>query len=121
MRASTQTHERARLLRASLTPPERALWIRLRRRAADQPAFRRQHPLGPYILDFYCAKARLAVEVDGQAHDHADRPYRDQLRDAFLSGEGVAVMRYRAAEVMSDPDGVAQSIFEAAAAKLRLK
>jgi very-short-patch-repair endonuclease len=100
-------------MRGALTPPELALWVRLRVRA---PRFRRQHPFGPYILDFYCAKAKLAVEVDGQSHDMGERPGRDVRRDAYLAGEGVRVMRYRATEVIADPNGVAQAIFEAATA-----
>ena len=102
-------------MREMLTPPELALWMRLRVRRRGQPAFRRQHPFGPYVLDFYCAKARLAIEVDGQSHDLGDRPARDEARDAYLAKQDVRVVRYRAADVMRDPDGVAQSIFEATA------
>lgn len=115
MRSASLTHGRAKSMRGALTPPERALWVRLRARGEGQPVFRRQHPLGLYILDFYCAKARLAVEVDGQGHDMGDRPAHDAHRDAYLAGEGVRVMRYRATDVMDDPDGVAQAIIDAAA------
>jgi very-short-patch-repair endonuclease len=76
--------------------------------------FRRQHPFGPYILDFYCARARLVVEVDGQSHGVGDAPAHDQRRDAFLVAQGLRVMRYQASEVMADPNGVAQAIVEAA-------
>ena len=68
-----------------MTPPELALWMRLRRRAPGPPVFRRQHPFGPYVLDFYCAKAKLAVEADGQSHLMGDRPARDVRREAFLT------------------------------------
>jgi very-short-patch-repair endonuclease len=119
MRSSEHIRQRAKSLRSTLTPPELALWTRLRARTPGHPNFRRQHPIGPYVLDFYCAKARLCVEVDGQGHDLGDQPVRDLRRDAFLEGEGVRVMRYRALEVMQDPDGVAQSIHEAAAAIYR--
>ena len=76
--------------------------------------FRRQHPYGPYILEVYCARARLVVEVDGQSHGMGDRPRRDERRDRFLEAQGLRVMRYPATEVMADPYGVAQSILEAA-------
>ncbi len=68
MRSDLKTFRRARDLRRSLTRPEAMLWINLSRRRLDGLHFRRQHPLGPYILDFYCAEARLAVEVDGESH-----------------------------------------------------
>jgi very-short-patch-repair endonuclease len=115
MRSSKLIHDRAKSLRRDLAPPEVVLWKRLRARGANGPIFRRQHPFGPYILDFYCAKSRLAVEVDGQSHDLGDRPAHDVVRDAYLARRGIRVMRYRAAEVMRDADGVTQAIFEAAA------
>ena len=83
----------ARKLRRNLSAPEAMLWSRLRARAPGRPSFRRQHPIGPYVLDFYCAKARLAVEIDGMSHDVEDRPQRDQRRDAWLAAHGVTVMR----------------------------
>jgi very-short-patch-repair endonuclease len=69
------------------------LWNRLRERALGKPIFRRQHPIGPYVLDFYCAKARLAIELDGASHDLGDRPQRDQRRDAWLKAHGIRVVR----------------------------
>jgi very-short-patch-repair endonuclease len=64
--------------------------------------FRRQHPLGPYILDFYCASARLAIEVDGASHDFADRASHDTLRDNWLQWRDVRVLRFTAADVLDD-------------------
>ena len=96
-----------------MTPPELALWMRLRRRAPGPPVFRRQHPFGPYVLDFYCAKAKLAIEVDGQSHGMGDRPARDERRDAFLARVGVRMRRYQASDVMADPNGIANGVFEA--------
>ena len=74
VRAPTRTVRTARRLRRALSAPEARLWSRLRERAPGRPVFRRQHPIGPYVLDFYCAKARLAVEIDGASHDMGDRP-----------------------------------------------
>ena len=110
MTAPKSTITRARSLRRRLSRPEVRLWVRLRQRTVDFPAFRRQHPLGPYILDFYCAKARLAVEVDGWSHAVGDRPARDARRDAWLAEQGVRTLRVDAEDVMRDPDGVADGV-----------
>ena len=68
MRSSILTQKRAKVLRRNLTQPEQTLWALLRRNGLGLH-FRRQHALGPYILDFYCAAAKLCVEVDGPAHE----------------------------------------------------
>ena len=74
MRATTKiTVSKARKLRRAMSPPEAILWNVLRTRPADL-TFRRQHPVGRYILDFYCPGARLAIEEDGVGHDMGDRP-----------------------------------------------
>src|SRR6202000_2389735 len=83
MRAPSRIVRAARGLRRRLSVPEARPWSRLRARLPNQPLFRRQHPIGPYVLDFYCPKARLAIEVDGVSHDMADRPQRDLVRDAW--------------------------------------
>jgi very-short-patch-repair endonuclease len=109
-----KTLARARSLRSSMSPPEWLLWVRLRQRTPGLPSFRRQHPFDPYILDFYCPTAKLAVEIDGQSHGMGDRPAHDARREAFLIGRGLRVMHYPAELVLRDPDGVAQAVFEAA-------
>jgi very-short-patch-repair endonuclease len=114
MRAPKETIENARLLRRNLSPPEARLWLRLRTRIPGAPVFRRQHPIGPYVLDFYCAKARLAIEVDGIGHDLGDRPQRDILRDAWLQAEGVTVMLIPASEVMRAINDVVDAIVRTA-------
>jgi len=88
MRSSILTSKRAKELRRNLTQPELMLWTRLKRRLPNAPVFRNQHPMGPYILDFYCDRARLCVEVDGYIHGTADHPQRDARRDAWLAGRG---------------------------------
>jgi very-short-patch-repair endonuclease len=72
MRAPKRIVQRARRLRRKLSVPEARLWSLLRKRFTGQPIFRRQHPIGPFVLDFYCAKAKLAVEIDGIARNMAD-------------------------------------------------
>jgi very-short-patch-repair endonuclease len=110
MRAPPETIANARRLRRSLSPPEARLWSRLRARTPGTAVFRRQHPLGPYVLDFYCSKAQLAVEIDGMSHDTADRPERDARKDAWLRKRGIAVMRVPAVDVARRIDDVADSI-----------
>ena len=97
-----------------MTPPEARLWSRLRGKRLRGPKCRRQHPIGPFILDFYCAEVRLAVEVDGQGHDHPDRVAHDRRRTAWLRGEGVRVIRLAAEAVRTELDGVLEFIARAA-------
>ena len=110
VRAPQETIANARRLRRNLSPPEARLWTRLRARAPGMPVFRRQHPVGPYVLDFYCAKALLAVEIDGMSHDTADRPERDARKDAWLRERGIAVMRVPAVDVARQINDVADAI-----------
>ena len=104
--ADGKSYERARGFRAALTPPEARLWLGLRGRRLEGLKFRRQHPIGPYILDFYCAAARLAVEVDGAIHDVEDQVRHDRRRTAWLAEKGVRVIRIRAVDVKDEFDGV---------------
>src|SRR3954447_4964133 len=115
MRAPAATINNARRLRRQLSSPEVQLWIRLRARAPGRPVFRRQHPIGPYVLDFYCAKARLAIEIDGLSHDMGDRPRRDTRRDAWLRTRGIEVLRIAAADLMHGGEETADALFRMAA------
>jgi very-short-patch-repair endonuclease len=102
MRAPIRTFERARKLRREMSLPEVVLWQTLRRGRLAGLRFRRQHPIGPYILDFYCPAVRLAVEVDGFAH-HTDLvARRDERRDMWLSEQCVVVLRVSARDVLHD-------------------
>jgi very-short-patch-repair endonuclease len=114
MDAPSKTLRRAKSLRGEMTLPEVLLWSALRPSAGSDVRFRRQHPCGPDILDFYCASARLAVEIDGIAHTTGDHPQRDAIRDRWLRSRGIRVMRLAAAEVMLDVDGAARGIIAAA-------
>src|SRR4051812_41235769 len=88
------TVERARRLRGNMTSAEKVLWERLRMHRLDGLGFRRQHPAGANILDFYCSFAKLAVEVDGPHHDDdPDQAEHDRRRDAWLAREGIGVLR----------------------------
>lgn len=96
-------------LRKQMTPPEIALWLALRGNEAGL-RFRRQHAAGQYVLDFYCAPARLAIEVDGEAHNHGNRPERDATRDAWLIAQDIRVLRYPAREMLANLDDVVRQI-----------
>jgi len=86
--------------------PEVLLW-NLLRREPDGVKFRRQHPVGIYVLNFYCAEAKVGIEIDGIAHDTGDRPQRDEIRDGWLAGEGIEVIRVPASHVLSSAEEVA--------------
>jgi very-short-patch-repair endonuclease len=118
MRAPKKTISNAQRLRRTLSVPEARLWSRLRVRAPDKPVFRRQHPIGPYVLDFYCAKAHLAIEIDGVSHDMGDRPQRDIRRDAWLEARGITVVRIAANEFTYRIDEAADAIVRMAAEML---
>ncbi len=99
------TVKRARKLRSEMSLPEGLLWRVLRERPGGFK-FRRQHPAGVYVIDFYCAAARLAIEVDGFAHDSMDAVERDATRSRYLRAQGVATLRVPA-KVVFDDMGVA--------------
>ena len=105
------TLRRARKLRAEMSLPETMLWSALRQRPGGFK-FRRQHPAGIYVLDFYCAKARLAIEVDGWAHDNPATADRDRRRSAFLRSQGVAITRVPASRVLDDLEAVVMRIVD---------
>ena len=110
--------KRARAFRRALTEPEVMLWSRLKGRGQDRPVFRRQFPYETLIFDFYCPKARLAVEIDGSTHWEADAQARDQRRDAWLARRGIEVMRIGAGEVFHDLSAVAHAVILRAVARI---
>ena len=89
--------------------PEGLLWQVLRTRP-EGLKFRRQHPLGPFIADFYCASAKVVVEVDGAMHGIEDRAASDFRRDAWISEQGLRIVRIFAVDVMRDLDAVVRMI-----------
>jgi very-short-patch-repair endonuclease len=107
---------RARAMRKTMTEPEVMLWSRLRGRGPDKPTFRRQHPFGSIILDFYCPAARLAVEVDGATHWDEESRAKDEVRDRWLMSQGVKVHRIPASQVYRDLAGVTDAVMVETAA-----
>lgn len=111
IRGQSTTVKLARKLRADMTPPEIALWQALRQRPGGHK-FRRQHPAGIYVLDFFCAKARLAIEVDGRAHDSAAVIAKDLGRSRFLRDQDIATTRVPAKLVLEDIEAVVQRLVQ---------
>lgn len=97
--------------RHQLTLPEVLIWERLKK-SPQGIAFRKQYAIGRYRLDFYCAAAKTAFEIDGIAHDMGDNPQRDEARDAWVMDQGIVTVRIRASDVLKDADSVAESIVD---------
>jgi len=107
--ASTAARHHAKTLRIGMTDAERRLWSRLRSEQLGVK-FRRQHPLGSYVLDFACLDPKLVVEIDGS--QHLEQIDYDKRRDDWLVGQGFQVLRFWANEVMSETDGVVSRIYD---------
>jgi very-short-patch-repair endonuclease len=108
MRASVPVQQRANQLRQSLTPAERILWDRLRDRRLSGLKFRRQHPIGAFIVDFYCPAARLAIEIDGGIH--LEQVEADALRTQELEAQGYQILRFTNNQVASDLESLLAAI-----------
>lgn len=106
-----ETVQRARKLRREMTLPERMLWSELRKRPGGLK-FRRQHPAGAFVLDFYCVSAKLAIEVDGLAHDSAPVVEKDRRRSEWLRSQGIATTRISARLILDDMEAVVTRIIE---------
>ena len=105
-----QLKENRRQLRKNSTPAEAVLWEALRGSRLHGRKFRRQHSVGPYILDFYCSAEKLAVEVDGDDHFTADGAANDVERTAFLQTHQIRVVRFANEEVIQHVDEVLEKI-----------
>lgn len=108
-RKPASTVRRAKRLRRALSKPETMLWALLRESPGGHK-FRKQHPAGPFDIDFFCARANLAIEVDGFAHDTGDRPQRDVARDEWLEKRRIDTLRVAALDVLKDVVSVADAI-----------
>ena len=102
--------DRARELRKKQTPAEDALWELVRNRQLADLKFRRQHQIGDYIVDFFCAEHGLVVELDGSAHDSEDRKKKDKKRDAYLRSLGYTVLRFPNHRVFDDTENLLNEI-----------
>lgn len=97
----------ARALRSRMTDAERCLWRHLRASRLESTKFKRQQPLGPYIVDFVCFHAKVIVEVDGGQHAESST---DPVRDAWLAGQGFRVLRFWNNDVLNNTEAVLERI-----------
>jgi very-short-patch-repair endonuclease len=98
--------QRRRELRRNQTDAEKALWAHLRNKQFYGMKFYRQYSIGPYILDFYCANMKLAVELDGGQHNQCENKRYDAVRSKYLKERGIEVMRFWDHEVLLDMESV---------------
>jgi very-short-patch-repair endonuclease len=104
--------KRAQELRKEMSLPEVLLWVQLQKRPGGLK-FRKQVPQAPYTLDFACLKARLCIEVDGEAHSRGDQPRRDEIRDKIMAERGFRTLRLPAYEVLRNMEGCVVAIVAA--------
>jgi very-short-patch-repair endonuclease len=112
---SSEKQKRQRLRSHSPTAEQR-LWFRLRNRQLLGYRFRRQYSVGHYVLDFYCPRLRLAIEVDGDSHFQADAPEYDQHRQRYIESLGIHVLRFTNTEVWEHLDDVVARVADMAQA-----
>ena len=103
----------ARELRVRETPAETVLWHALRNRRFEDLKFRRQHPIGPFVVDFYCSDSRLVIELDGDVHE--TQRDQDAEREAILTAAGYQIVRFSNEQVFADLPGLLATIRNAAA------
>ncbi len=101
----------SRALRTNMTDSEKLLWAKIRSRQLKGHQFYRQKVIGSYIVDFYCPKARLVIEVDGGQHYSAEGLNKDKIRDDFLEESGLKVIRFSDSEVCRNLRGVIEKIW----------
>ncbi|MFQ6030978.1 MAG: endonuclease domain-containing protein [Dehalococcoidia bacterium] len=104
---------RARELRAKLTDAERRLWDQLRGRQLGHYKFRRQQPVGPYIVDFVCFEKKLILELDGGQHNRSEQAAYDSVRTAWLESQGFKVLRFWNNQIFNELESVKSYLREA--------
>ena len=109
----SQKLETAKQLRVDSTPAEKRLWEQLRNRQLAKQKFRRQAPIGPYIVDFICLERKLIIEIDGWTHSTEAEVSNDKRRTTYLESQGYKVVRFHNAEIKEGMDEVLTLIAEA--------
>jgi very-short-patch-repair endonuclease len=104
------TFKNAKRLREEMTVAEKILWNHLRKRQLNNTRFKRQHPIGLYIVDFYCHAAKLVIEVDGEIHNSDERIVYDRLRTHELEALGLKVLRFSNNRVIHEIENVIDEI-----------
>jgi very-short-patch-repair endonuclease len=105
--------ERARELRREMNDAEKRIWWRIRAGRLGGHRFRRQHPMGQYILDFVCLRSRLVVEIDGETHGDDAAEYKDAQRATWIEGRGFRVIRFWNDYVLNHTDDAVECILTA--------
>jgi len=108
--APAEGFSRARALRKEMTRAEKLLWQELRNKKLKGFKFRRQHPISFYIVDFYCHKLKLVIEVDGLYHDNEEQQIKDKKRTAAIERHGLHIIRFTNEEVFTNLKGVLEKI-----------
>jgi very-short-patch-repair endonuclease len=102
--------QHSRQLRENMTDAEKHLWAKIRMKQLKGRQFYRQKPIGDYIVDFYCPKAKLAIEIDGSQHLSGEMTSYDRIRDEYLSSLGLRVLRFSNTDVLKHVEEVVESI-----------
>ncbi|MBA3531623.1 MAG: endonuclease domain-containing protein [Ardenticatenales bacterium] len=110
MRTSPEIQRRAQELRKCMTVTEQRLWAALRRGQVAGLRFRRQHPWGSYIFDFFCAELKLVIELDGPIHAEPSQQENDLERDEQCRAHGLTVLRFTNDQVLQELDAILQTI-----------
>ena len=110
----------SRQLRCEMTDAEQHLWQFLRRKQIHGVQFNRQKPILDYIVDFYCAMAKLVVELDGSQHQEPEHREKDHIRDHALGERGLLVLRYDNRQVLTETDGVVEEIYEIVGERIKI-
>ena len=108
--ASPEIFERAKELRENMTPAENVLWAELNRRKIKGYRFKPQHPINRFIVDFYCHKAKVVIEIDGEVHELEEQVQRDQGRSSELEAFGLKVLRFSNQDVFENLEEVVKKI-----------
>ena len=102
--------QRARQLRNNMTDAERYLWAKIRMKQLKGYQFYQQRPIGDYIVDFFCPRAKLVIEVDGRQHAYNETAQYDRIRDEYMRSLGLKVLRFINTEVLTNIEGVVERI-----------
>ncbi len=98
-------------LRNNMTDAERLVWSRIRGKQLNGLQFYRQKPIGDFIADFYCPKAKLVIELDGGQHYIQEGQEKDRIRDEYMKSQGITVLRFSDRDVFERLDGIIQKIW----------
>lgn len=99
-------------LRKNMTDAERLIWSRIRRKQLKEKQFYRQKIIGNYIVDFYCPKTKLIIEIDGGQHYEETEKQKDSVRDEYLKSLGLKVLRFSDREVFKNLNGILEEIWK---------